>query len=220
MANQKDNKSAKYNWQDYSSYSSFEFLWGEIILCQGILKKEHLLSLLDKFEITFFKKNWRKKLPKNELGNTILADTPKEKLFSLIKKILKKYYPQLLTFDEAQKIYKELHKLAPKELEKIYFNISSNDKLKKFIKQESKEGAIREAKSIPIKQLNKSIREFLQNPSKKLSQKQIWSELKTRKAKTYIESLLNFILVELYKMPKKVAIKKLNSSANFTNVNF
>jgi len=60
-----------------------------------------------------------------------------------------------------------------------------------------------------LKQLNKSIRKFLQNPSKKPSQKQIWSELKTRKAKTHIESLLNFILAELYKIPKQEAEERL-----------
>ena len=118
-----------------SKHQSFDNIWLEVILTKGVLKREDMLFLVDKFGIEFFQKNWRARLPLEEIRIVLLFDTSPKELVPLVQEILSKKYPYSLQYQECKKIYNFLKRLDINLLRKLGISIAPNKKLKELLKE-------------------------------------------------------------------------------------
>lgn len=125
-------KKTQSKWTDWKEYSNFEFRWLEVVL-NYVLKKADVISLLRKHQIEFCLKNWEKKISQREMAMVLLCDVPKKELISNVKNLIKKN-PELISFEESQRIYTKLLKKDFKNLLNLYLDISQNSKIKDMLK--------------------------------------------------------------------------------------
>lgn len=125
-----DNK--KFSGADWGAYNAFEFKWLEIVLTKHVITRKELLHLLQKFGITFSKKNWEIHTSDAEMGNALINDIPKDKLFSVVKTLIQEH-KDVLTFEEAYELYQSLLPLGIESLTKFYIDIAQNTGLKEIV---------------------------------------------------------------------------------------
>lgn len=132
----KKDKNATFSGANWKDYSEFEFSWMELVLTKNILKREDLLFLLNKFGIKFLEKNWEESVATEQMGNTLINDVPKEKLWPEVVDVLNQRYPDKLNFEEAFEIWGKLGGYNASVLLDIYKKISTNKNIADFVSNE------------------------------------------------------------------------------------
>jgi hypothetical protein len=123
---------------DWKEYTHFEFSWADILLEQNILSRKALIYLAKKFNLSFLDKNWEQTFSLKDIGMPILCDVPKEKLLPALQEVLDKFHPNLLSLEEARKIYEDLSKLDIKILVEFYKSVSFNEDVIKMLDENLK----------------------------------------------------------------------------------
>ena len=132
----KKDKNATFSGANWKDYSEFEFSWMELVLTKNILKREDLLFLLNKFGIKFLEKNWEESVSMEEMGNALINDVPKEKLWPEVVDVLNQRYPDKLNFEEAFEIWGKLGSYNASALLGIYKKIFTNKNIADFVSDE------------------------------------------------------------------------------------
>ena len=132
----KKDKNTTFSGANWKDYSEFEFSWMELVLTKNILKREDLLFLLNKFGIKFLEKNWEESVSMEEMGNALINDVPKEKLWPEVVDVLNQRYPDKLNFEEAFEIWGKLGSYNASALLGIYKKIFTNKNIADFVSDE------------------------------------------------------------------------------------
>lgn len=128
----------EFTGADWKAYSDFEFKWVGAVLTT-LFSRENLLFLLDKLKIVFSENNWRETISTTEMGNVLTADIPRDELLPLVREIVKKSYPDHLSFEEAEQFYVTLLTLTTPLLHKLLFHFLSKKEIVEVIKKSPKE---------------------------------------------------------------------------------
>lgn len=121
----------------------FDELWLEVVLTKGVLWRDDLTRLADAFGVEFSGKNWKQKLPAQEIGRVLLFDVPTNALLRSVKKTLaQERYSDLLTYEECKTLHGCLSKLNRKTLIKFYARVGSKKRLSNLLKDKAVEAEI------------------------------------------------------------------------------
>lgn len=114
-----------FRGSDWNAYSAFEFKWLELVLTKGVVDRLSIITLLDKFAITFTRTHWRDTIDPAEMGSVLINDVPRGELLPAVQELLAREHSNKIDFPEARSIAKQLTDTSPQQLVDIY-NVLSN----------------------------------------------------------------------------------------------
>jgi hypothetical protein len=95
------------NWKEYTD---FEFKWLETLLeREGLLLPSDVRALADEFQIKFTEP--LDTMNPVQIGRVLLNDVPREKLLSTLQSLVLTEYSNMVSFSEANQIYRRVQTL-------------------------------------------------------------------------------------------------------------